>query len=157
MSAQRGLVALADRPYDGPRLLTELGAVIERSPTPADRRRETWLSSRELVEIFNELPGRGCRIAGSAFEWQVRPQWLTGVGRAPDRRWSFGVATLIASQAARPSWPFLECTYTRKWVRRLPDDAPLQIAAPAASASRCSRRPGAARRYGRRRSRPGCG
>jgi hypothetical protein len=129
VSTQRGLVALADRPYDGQRLLTELEAVIDRSPMPADRRPETCLSSGELVEILDELSGERLQARWSAFEWQVWPQWLTGVGRAPDRRWSFGVATLIAAQAARPSWPFLECTYTRKWVRRLPEDAPLQIAA----------------------------
>ena len=46
-------------------------------------------------------------------------------------RWSFGVRALVIAQAARPSWPFLEGTYTRKWVKRLPDDAPLQVAAPA--------------------------
>ena len=57
------------------------------------------------------------------------PEWLRGLGRAPDRRWSFGVALLVTAQAVRPSWPFLECTYTRKWVKHLPDDAPLQIAA----------------------------
>ncbi len=32
-------------------------------------------------------------------------------------------------QAARPSWSFLECTFTRAWVKRLPPEAPLQIAA----------------------------
>ena len=129
MSEPHCLVALADRPYDGQRLLAGLEAVIDRSPMPTDRRRETCLSCSELVEIFDGLPGERLQDRWSAFEWQVWPQWLTGVGRAPDRRWSFGVATVIAGQAARPSWPFLECTYTRKWVRRLPDDAPLQIAA----------------------------
>ena len=90
MSLQRGLVALADRPYDGQRLLAALEAVIDRSPMPTDRRRETCLSCSELVDIFDGLPGERLQDRWSAFEWQVWPQWLTGVGRAPDRRWSFG-------------------------------------------------------------------
>jgi hypothetical protein len=39
------------------------------------------------------------------------------------------VAAIVTAQAVRPSRRFLECTYTRRWVKRLPDDAPLQIAA----------------------------
>jgi hypothetical protein len=120
---------LADRAFDGGRLVVELERVIARSPMEAERRRTTSLSTRELRVILDGLPGETLQDRWSAFEWGVWPEWLRGVGRAPDRRWSFGVALLVTAQAVRPSWPFLECTYTRKWVKRLPDDAPLQIAA----------------------------
>jgi hypothetical protein len=118
---------LVDRAFDGGRLLAELEAVVVRSPMSAERRRMTLLSTRELRVILDGLPGETLQDRWRAFEWGVWPEWLRGLGRAPDRRWSFGVALLVTGQAVRPSWPFLECAYTRKWVKHLPDDAPLQI------------------------------
>ena len=49
--------------------------------------------------------------------------------RPSQHRWMRGVCVLMISQTARPSWSFLECTYTRKGVKWLPADAPLQSAA----------------------------
>ena len=79
--------------------------------------------------VLDGLPGDTLQERWSAFEWRVWPDWLRGVGRAPHDRWTVGVCALMISQAARPSWPFLECTYTRAWVKRLPAEAPLQLAA----------------------------
>jgi hypothetical protein len=128
MTARWPAACLTDEIYDGGRMLAELEGVITRSAMTEDRRRRTVRSSGELVTVMDGLAGETLQDRWRAFEWQVWPHWLAGVGRTGDSRWSFAVAMLVAVQAVRPSWPFLECTYTRKWVRRLPEDAPLQIA-----------------------------
>jgi hypothetical protein len=120
---------LAERAYDRGALLAELGALVERLRMDRDRQLRTRLSIRELGEVLDGLAGETLQDRWGAFEWEVWPQWLRGIGRASDHRWSVGVSTLVSAQAVRPSWPFLECTYTRKWVKLLPDDAPLQLAA----------------------------
>lgn len=129
MSATWTVIDLADRPYDGDRLLAELEAVIDCSPMIGERRLNTLLSTRELRAILDGLSGETLQERWGAFEWRVWPGWVVGVGRAPEHRWSFGVANLVIAQAVRPSWPFLECTYTRKWVKHLPTEVPLAIAA----------------------------
>ena len=129
MSSTWRFLDLAERAYDGSALLVELGALVERLRMDGDRQLRTQVSIRELGEVLDGLAGETLQDRWGAFEWEVWPQWLRGIGRASDHRWSVGVSTLVSAQAVRPSWPFLECTYTRKWVKLLPDDAPLQLAA----------------------------
>ena len=128
MSPANDLPELADRCYDGDALVAAMGELIERLRADRSQRLNTSLSSRELRALLDEQPGETLQERWAAFEWRVWPQWLSGRGRAPHHRWSLGVCALVISQAARPSWPFLECTYTRAWLRRLPLDAPLAIA-----------------------------
>jgi integrase len=129
MTAEWVPAGLADRGYDGDLLLGALEVVIDRSRMMDQRRANTLVSTRELRAILDGLPGETLQDRWGVFEWRVWPDWVRGVGRAPDHRWSFGVATIVSAQAVRPSWSFLGCTYTRKWVKHLPDDAPLQVAA----------------------------
>jgi len=120
---------LADRPHDGEVLLAALEPLVERLVMDRTNRSKLRLSTRELRGVLDGLLGDTLQERWSAFEWRVWPDWLRGVGRAPHDRWTLGVCALMISQAARPSWPFLECTYTRAWVKRLPPEAPLQTAA----------------------------
>jgi hypothetical protein len=120
---------LADRPYDGEVLLAVLEPLVDRLVVDDTNRSKMRLSMRELRVVLDGLPGDTLQERWSAFEWRVWPDWLRGVGRAPHDRWTLGVCALMISQAARPSWSFLECTFTRAWVKRLPPDAPLQTAA----------------------------
>jgi integrase len=129
MTPEWPAACLADEVYDGGRMLAELERVIAQTAMIEDRRRRTVRSSRELVTVMDGLAGETLQDRWRAFEWQVWPQWLAGVGRTGDSRWSFAVAMLVAAQAVRPSWSFLACTYTRRWVKHLPEDAPLAISA----------------------------
>ena len=129
MSVPCAFPELADRRYDGEALLAALEPLVDRLAMDRTNQSKMRLSTRELRGVLDGLPGDTLQERWSAFEWRVWPDWLRGVGRAPHDRWTLGVCALMISQAARPSWPFLECTYTRKWVKRLPAEAPLQIAA----------------------------
>ena len=129
MSLPCAFPELADRRYDGEVLLAALEPLVDRLVMDHDNRSKMRLSTRELRVVLDGLPGDTLQERWSAFEWRVWPDWLRGVGRAPHDRWTFGVCLLMISQAARPSWSFLECTYTRAWVKRLPPEAPLQAAA----------------------------
>jgi integrase len=125
VSGAASLVGLADQSYDREQLLAGLGELIGRLQARPERRQTMWLSSRELVGVLDAQPGETLQQRWCAFEWRVWPDWLYGHGRAPGKRWSHGVCGLVISQAARPSWRFLECTYTRAWMRPLPPELPL--------------------------------
>ena len=129
MSSPCAFPELADRPHDGEALLAALEPLVDRLVMDRTNQSKMRLSTRELRGVLDGLPGDTLQERWSAFEWRVWPDWLRGVGRAPHDRWTLGVCALMISQAARPSWPFLECTYTRAWVKRLPPEAPLQAAA----------------------------
>ena len=129
MSVPWAFSELADRPYDGEVLLAGLESLVDRLVMDSTNQSKMRLSTRELRVLLDGLPGDTLQERWSAFEWRVWPDWLRGVGRAPHDRWTLGVCALMISQAARPSWSFLECTFTRAWVKRLPPEAPLQIAA----------------------------
>ena len=120
MSSPCAFPELADRPYDGEALLAALEPLVDRLVMDRTNQSKMRLSTRELRGVLDGLPGDTLQERWSAFEWRVWPDWLRGVGRAPHDRWTLGVCALMISQAARPSWPFLECTYTRAWVKRLP-------------------------------------
>ena len=129
MSSPCAFPELADRPYDGDALLAAVEPLVDRLVMDRTNQSKMRLSTRELRMVLDGLPGDTLQERWSAFEWRVWPDWLRGIGRAPHDRWTFGVCALMISQAARPSWPFLECTYTRAWVKRLPPEAPLQTTA----------------------------
>lgn len=128
MSSQWAFPELADRPHDGEALLAALEPLVDGLIMDRTSRSKTQLSTRELRVVLDGLPGDTLQERWSAFEWRVWPDWLRGIGRAPHDRWTYGVRLLMIAQAARPSWSFLECTSTRPWVKRLPPQAPLQIA-----------------------------
>jgi integrase len=121
------LVALADRRYDGEVLLDALGELLPGLRLVRAKRAGIVLACEELCDLLDAQPGDTLQQRWGAFEWRVWPEWLCGRGRPPHNRWALGVCALVISQAVRPSWPFLECTRTRAWIRRLPPDTPLAV------------------------------
>ena len=119
------LEQLAGEPYDGPALARELAAFAARMRVDPGKQVALQVSCRELVAVLDGLPGSTLQERWTGFEWEVWPRWIADIDRPPRHRWTLGVCALIVARGARPTWPFLQATYTRAWIKRVPAGDPL--------------------------------
>ena len=119
------LAQLGERAYDRAALEDELGGLVPRLRFDPGKRVAMQVACRELVEVLDGLAGATLQERWTVFEWEVWPRWIAGDGRPPRHRWTLGVCALVIGRAVRPSWAFLQASYTRAWLKRAPVEEPL--------------------------------
>jgi len=119
------LEQLGERDYDGDALAAELELLVGRLRFDPAKRAGMLVSCRELIAILDGLAGATLQTRWTAFEWEIWPRWIAGHDRPSRHRWTLGVCALVIGRAVRPSWAFLQASYTRAWLKRAPAGDPL--------------------------------
>src|SRR3954469_13412131 len=119
------LEQFADRDYDGDALAAGLELLVGRLRFDPAKRAGILVSCRELVAILDGLAGATLQDRWTVFEWEIWPRWIAGQDGPPRYRWTLGVCALVIGRAVRPSWAFLQASYTRAWLKRAPPGEPL--------------------------------